>query len=367
MAPPGLFNTKEVQSKNNNHGQKPASKKPDQVDEDSQDPAQDEGFPFPQLSAELQHMIWGEAMQKPACHTFKVHKSRQPGPWVLNLHAIPQRYDTSAYRGWKSLLYTTQGDNEKLKNISFQTGFRRAMIKFQRIEVRVSGHDQTAAAIDVATDLVILEFERGARIPVIGWFMHWQPLKMNINTIRHDMRHFKRVAIHYKSNHQGCTLGGPFRCYCGPGLNRGCARFKVCYYELGCFLDCFPNLEEFYFVVETKGKEQKDWAKQYRERVREKKYSVAKPKHMGGGPFELSHFFDAKKEYIQHCPRIFWSDLADKIASSPILRPGGPRECLLNAMKLYRGEIHTEGFRNSQEMRKKVKFGLLLEYPLEGK
>jgi hypothetical protein len=103
------------------------------------------------------------------------------------------------------------------------------------------------------------------------------------------------------------------------------------------------------------------------ERVREKKYSVAKPKHMGGGPFELSHFFDAKKEYIQHCPPIFWSDLADKIASSPFLRPGGPRECLLNAMKLYRGEIHTEGFRNSKEMQNKVKFGLLLEYPLEGK
>lgn len=101
------------------------------------------------------------------------------------------------------------------------------------------------------------------------------------------------------------------------------------------------------------------------ERVREKQYRVTKPKHLGGGTFELSHFFDAKKEYIQHCPPAFFGDLADKVAPSPIIRPGGPRECLLNAVKLYRGVIHKEPFRNLQEKRDKVKFGLLLEYPIE--
>lgn len=263
MAPPGLLKTdKEARSKDN-HGHKPASKKPNKVEKHSQYPAQKKGFPFSRLSAEIQHMIWSEAIQKPACHTFKIHKSRGPGPWVTNLHAIPERYDPSAYRRWKSLLYSTPGGNTKLKNMSFQTGFRRAMVNLRRVNVKISGQEQPAAAIDSATDLVILEFERGDQSPLIGWFTHRSPI-MDINTIRDRMKHFKRVAIHYKSTHQGCYLGGPFLCYCSPGFNLGCERYKACYYELGCFLDCFKNLEEFHMVVETKGKGEKEWAEQYR-------------------------------------------------------------------------------------------------------
>lgn len=87
----------------------------------------------------------------------------------------------------------------------------------------------------------------------------------------------------------------------------------------------------------------------------------------GGGTFELSHFYDAKSEYIQHCPGIFFDDLCDKVGPSPILRPGGPREVLVKALKFYRGLLFNEQWGNEQEKRDKVKFGMLLEYPLEGK
>lgn len=103
------------------------------------------------------------------------------------------------------------------------------------------------------------------------------------------------------------------------------------------------------------------------ETVREKRYHVAKPEDWGGGTFELSHFFDAKNEYIQHCPVAFFNDIINKVGPSPILRPGGARELLVNAVKLYRGRIYNEVFRNTQEMRDNVKFGLLLEYPLNEK
>lgn len=266
MAPPGLFNIKKAVQVEDNHAQKPASKVNDKVNKHLQKPAEAKGFPFSRLFPEIQHMVWAEAMQKPACHTFKVHKSRgyQATGWEIHLHPIPKRYDPSAYRLWKSLLHSTSEDDKKLKNISFQTGFRRAMVNFQPIEVKISGQYQLAAAIDVGTDLVILEFERGPTSPTIGWFLH-SDKAMNLNTIRNRMKHFKRVAIHYKPAHQlASKRSGPFACYCPPTYNLGCGRYKACYYELGCFLDCFENLEEFYLVVEMKGKADNDWAKQYR-------------------------------------------------------------------------------------------------------
>lgn len=102
------------------------------------------------------------------------------------------------------------------------------------------------------------------------------------------------------------------------------------------------------------------------ETISEKRYSLPKPDDRGGATFELSHFFDMKKEYIQHCPPGFLNGLDKMFAESPILLKHGPRDCLLKAKKIYLGDLLDEEFKNSQEKRKQVKFGLLLDYPLNG-
>lgn len=98
--------------------------------------------------------------------------------------------------------------------------------------------------------------------------------------------------------------------------------------------------------------------------VRKMGYRVAKPEKMGGGTFELARYFGASREYIQHCPEAgyYEAQLDDKIGDSPLLDHGGPRELVVSVMRLYRGITYNETFRNKQEKRDKVKFGMLLEY-----
>lgn len=270
MAPFDLLKTKEGVKSKNTHTHKPANKKPYKVCKLSTFPALAGSFPLSLLPAELQHKVWSEALQKPACHTFKVHRSKDedpPGPWELHLHPIPKKYDTSTYRRWKSLLYTKASDGTKLKNISFQTGFRHGMVDFRRIPVKIKGQYHPTTAIDAGTDLVILEFERGLTAPMLGWFQHSDPDVMNLTAIRNRMQHFNRVAIHYKPSHPYARgsggPGGPFSCYCPSGLGLCGAWYRACVYELACFLDCFRNLEEFYLVVEMKNKPERDWADRY--------------------------------------------------------------------------------------------------------
>lgn len=256
MAPPGLLEIKEEPSLPN-------------VENPTKFTNQTELSRFP---AEIQQKVWVEAMQKPACHTFKVLQSKDDdgsGRWTVHLRSLPERSDPSAYRRWKSLLHCKAKDNTlhkdkiELKNIGFQTGFRLAMVNFQRILLKTLQGYQLAAAIDVETDLVILEFERGKTAPQFTWFEH-STTHMGLNIVRHRMRHFKRVAIHYKAGHASADKHGPFQCYCPPPIPLNCHKYKICCSELACFLDCFENLEEFYFVVEIKGKKNRKWAAAYK-------------------------------------------------------------------------------------------------------
>ncbi|KUI65892.1 hypothetical protein VM1G_02374 [Cytospora mali] len=377
MAPPGLFKaTKGLPSKNTHSKKTPKKSLADihEVQEPSKTPSQPKEFLFSKFPPEIQYKIWAEALEKPACHTFKIHRSRSPGSWDIHVHAIPQRYDTSAYRRWQSLLHGGPNnnkfgkdakikDNDKLKNLSFQIGFRHAMVDFQRILLKISGDYQWAAAINAGTDLVIIEFERGQTAPTFSWFEH-STRNMDLAIIRHRMRNFKRVAIHYKSKHAPANKHGPFQCYCAPPMPLGCHKYKACCFELACFLDCFKNLKEFYFVVQAGDETEKAWAASYKKRVHEKRYLADIP---NGGAFKLSHYFDTKNEYIQHCPPGLFGSLGLNVAASPIVRPGGPRDCLVKAAKIYRGIIDHEEFQNSQDQRDAVKFGLLIEYPREDK
>lgn len=265
MAPPGLF-------KKRTELEKPAKEENNEVEKDTQYPGPKKHLLFARFPAEVQQQVWAEAVEKPACHSFKVVKSdysSSTGKWEIHLQALWPRNDPSAYRWWKSLLRCKRktDDDEKLKNISFQAGFRHAMVEFQPICLKTKRNGyQLAAAINVATDLVIIDFDRGATAQSFTWFEH-STTGMDLNTIRHRMRHFKRVAVHYKGRKAGKP--GPFQCHCTSQQQVGCHNYKACCSELACFLDCFPELEEFYFVVEEpkgEGKARK-WLDEYKSRL----------------------------------------------------------------------------------------------------
>lgn len=290
---------------------------------------------FSRFPAEIQHMIWSEAMQKPACHTFKFARPRKPTYYprsendhTFDLWVLPSNYDPSAYRQWKSMLWNgiyklpleesekpvknvipwqnpnrrprierpkpekpklegldlvkrnlekaNLGDPDKpsiqkskeawskLANASFQAGFRWSMVDLQTIFAHTATGNRIAAAIDVATDLVILEFERGETADGSAWFEHHDNGRMDMDDIRHKTRHLKRVAVHYKKSHPDCGSRSPFQCWCLAGSPLNCETYKFCPVEQACFLDCFANIEEFYYVMEVTKKKELAWCDQYR-------------------------------------------------------------------------------------------------------
>lgn len=261
-------------------------------------------FPmFSKLPAEIQQMIWGEAIQKPACHTFKYKWGQFHD---MDLCLMPIHQDPSAFRRWRAMLWTeyrkrqwpvkptdperlrwdaldehsiqmlvakyqqpgvqrSHKPGSKLANISFQAGFRRAMVDLQRVKV-ITPFDIPAAnvaAIDVATDLTIIEFDRGVHAPALTWFEHDKG-GVDIHRMRRDMVDFKRVAVHYKKSHKNASGHGPFQCCCPVATQPDCYQYKACPNEQACFLDCFPNMERFYYVVDVSRKKELAWKAQYK-------------------------------------------------------------------------------------------------------
>lgn len=261
MPPPGIAEI-EARLEAEKTGGARRSMSLDKVEQPAPKPAPkpEDRIEFSRFPAEIQQMIWAEAIQKPACHTFKFQRSKEwraMRAWYMHLWPQQSNRDTSAYRQWKSMLWNRgYGSSRKLANISFQTGFRKSMIDFQLIGLwtRNRGGWREAAAMDVATDLSILEFERGMYTPAIHWFEH-STGQMMLDYTRRQVDQLKRVAVHYKRGHKDADSPGPFQCYCPLGSQLDCLRYKACPVEQSCFLDCFANLEEFYYVVEVMKKE----------------------------------------------------------------------------------------------------------------
>lgn len=115
--------------------------------------------------------------------------------------------------------------------------------------------------------------------------------------------------------------------------------------------------------------------------ARRQNYKISTSDNPQSVPFQLAHFYDTKKEFIQQCPKIFvkllpthllTGDLVELFASrsdpNPRVRPEAmdkPRDCLVKVMETYKGKQGSETFINSLEQRQKVKFGILLAYNLE--
>lgn len=223
-------------------------------------------IPFTSFPAEIQQMIWGEAINGPSCHHFKLRKAKDassPRRWVVHIHEKTKLHDASAYRQWKKLF--------QVRDRAFIAAFRyyNPDSQIQPIALHKSNRVpacRLSAAINVPKDLVILDFDRGSSQKSFTWFEHMDPYPrsaMGMRYIQMRLQHFRKVAIHYKHHHANASLDGPFACYCPPGAP-GCFSFKACPHELACFLDCFKNLEAFYFVLERQLKAHHDFAAEFK-------------------------------------------------------------------------------------------------------
>lgn len=220
-------------------------------------------FPIGRLPAELQHMIWGFVFKRPACHTFRLHKRSSPQllPILLTIWDVvvkPQcrNRDYSTWNLWKRL--------HSLKNISFEKAFRHYTTDLRPIELQVSPDlVRPAAAMDVATDLIIFELTRSpGEIDGFNWYEHADLLALDL--VRQKFRNIKRVAIHYRAAGKSCLSPCAFWCTCQTPRILSCEEFTSCPFEVACFLDCFPDLEEFYVIVEPKKVAEQAFAVKYR-------------------------------------------------------------------------------------------------------
>ncbi|KAJ4421914.1 hypothetical protein N0V82_003411 [Gnomoniopsis sp. IMI 355080] len=333
------------------------------------------------MPTEILQMIWREALMLPACHTFKVKRgvpSEEGSRWTVHLWP-KEGHDTSAYNFWKRLL--------SLKNIGFQTAFRLFAKQIQPLQLRATeapnGY-KLMAAIDADQDLVILEMDRGQPLP---WFEHSRAFQwhygMDSRVIRHRMRHFRKVAIHYKFGQIDCAHGGAFACLCH-GANQPHDGYNACPLTLASFLDLLPNLEKFYFVVETKLVWHKKFAAEYRNEVAKNDFR-ARIEHSvdpiaAKKQYTLARFFDTKYEYLQQAPLKFLEPMgrADsakaetvkgrtKKPPSPWIGDGSAWQCMDETRRFYKSQKGNESFLQPAEKRRKVRFGLLIPYSLEEK
>lgn len=104
--------------------------------------------------------------------------------------------------------------------------------------------------------------------------------------------------------------------------------------------------------------------------MRQQGYKLKTSNNPASTPFEPQRFYDTKYEYIQLCPGPFFKFLPRELRRSKAVPldamvEGGPRECLIKVMDIYKGKLGKETFTNSVEERKKVKFGILFAYAIE--
>lgn len=115
--------------------------------------------------------------------------------------------------------------------------------------------------MDAATDLIIFDFHRGAGEVAFDWHEHID--MMDIDNVRHNFRDIRKVAIHYKDTHPSCITLCPFMCSC-PTTALRCKNYSHCPFEVACFLDIFPDLEEFHLVVEQRLVVEKSFGSSYK-------------------------------------------------------------------------------------------------------
>jgi len=195
---------------------------------------------FHLFPAEIQNLIWTEAIRKPGLHFVRVKRKEPRGAsrgWIFGLLAVSKGQDQSAYRATAELATACEGA---------QTAFRLATERRERVPIsRVVSSD-----IDAVNDVVLFEFPRRVSLGI------WNPINqiaivtnLDRDNMMERVRGIQNVAIRYDHNqprtneHATCL----FSCY-NPAHRHDPIQ-TICPEELAGFLGYFPDLKRVYIVL----------------------------------------------------------------------------------------------------------------------
>ncbi|KAK4159451.1 hypothetical protein QBC43DRAFT_361989 [Cladorrhinum sp. PSN259] len=262
---------------------------------------------FMSLPAELRQEIFFQALRKPNIHHLVVKRGKNPdGTWYP--YYDPKKGDR--YSGYRF--------SGKLKLVSADANLIARVNNTKPMAIP-SYSTASDALMDVGNDLISFEFATGWDTGMFGgWGLGSSPL-LSRGLNREDMikgpndtlAHVKRIAIHFRHDREEVQTFKPmpFPCNChrrwvqAVNSKHSHAHWRFCTIECAGFLDCFPSLEEVYFILQDEPQMErkravysskvKDYAKNF--------WSV--PQHVRK---ELGYavFHEAKRTYIELDPRL---------------------------------------------------------------
>lgn len=226
-------------------------------------------FFLQKLPIELQEMVWDEAIERPACHHFRLRNADVDNyrKWTIHISALPPSQDASIYRDWKPL-YSSKLHTRLLQQVCHRNLGHLQPITLRQPRPRNPVY-RTTAAISPRNDLVVLHFDRFQGDPEDMEFFWHEHNPGRYNALKRvevfgRLKHFRKVAIHYSHRHNNALQEpGPFYCRC-PRTNTNCSNFKACPLGLASFLDFFKRLEEFYFILDPTIKGGKRFVTEYK-------------------------------------------------------------------------------------------------------
>ncbi|KAK3496359.1 hypothetical protein B0T13DRAFT_495689 [Neurospora crassa] len=204
---------------------------------------------FGRLPAEIQIMIFHEALRKPQVHF--VNASRRevdPATWKLVLKSRNKKGDTSGYRLTENIQHVARDSPVAAEAIL------KSALQPLLLPIPVRPNDWWK--IDAATDLVVFEFgvDKSGKL----WLWHprnqladLNPLASHIDSrkVREDLRRIRKVAFLYGGNKQPSAGSSESVFQCLQHHNGRHSGQKFCPEELLGFIYQLSDIEAVYFIL----------------------------------------------------------------------------------------------------------------------
>ncbi len=216
---------------------------------------------FPQFALfpnEVKAAIALQALDMPGVHFFEIRKLLRwsdSAAWSISILATND--SRSSYKRIKELMFKV-GCMELAYPIKLYIHKNYTKVNLPR----------SFAAIDSEQDLVVLRFSEKTSIVTGHWTVEWRTRhssRCSIQRIRNKFKPFKKVAIYHNALCAPCAPWSPNRatsCICTDTPDH--MLHAMCPEEVAQFLDCFDNLEKFYFLLMPRTREQRASASAYK-------------------------------------------------------------------------------------------------------
>ena len=224
---------------------------------------------FAKLPAELQIMIFHEALRKPQIHFVNAERLEiRPGNerarsiWSLCLTPKDKSGDTSGYRLF-----------DNIEDLGLFSGAAAEVVRKNTLQLHIlplfSPRSNSLWAIDAATDLVVLEFGADKSGKVRFWHPNNRIFSftsiMDIVGIRDQLKGIRRVAFVYGANQQPDAASSESAFQCLQHHHGKHANWKFCPEELLGFIYQLSSVEAVYFILKNRvnSKAVMEYAKNY--------------------------------------------------------------------------------------------------------